>query len=321
MLATFNFAYASDFSLSTMINGLLGGRWSAPWGRGQLGGWDAFRDFLNYFGYVLPALAVLLRFRVGSWLEPRVMVSFLCSGVMLAFMAQSGGRRIIVMMLGSAILTYLCVNRQRLRLRHYVVLAALVFAIVVFLDIMLAQRNVGFGQFSYTRDDFTGLRVDDNFRALGETLRAIPDNADFVGFNFLWFVIVRPVPRIFWPDKPTGWGFDLAHHLGEKGLSMTMSVVGESYMSFGWIGIAIGGLAFGWLASIWNQLLDGDFGIVGTALYGLGAMALFVGIRSLLELVLMSYPILCWYAVDRVLAKSRKTHRSNLAFSLPSDVR
>src|SRR5204862_703489 len=52
-LAMLNYAWAADFSASSMTDGLLGGRWSAPWGRGQLGGWDAFRDFLSNFGFVV----------------------------------------------------------------------------------------------------------------------------------------------------------------------------------------------------------------------------------------------------------------------------
>jgi len=35
-------------------------RWAAPWGRGQLGGWDAFLDHLQYFGYLLPVLTVVI---------------------------------------------------------------------------------------------------------------------------------------------------------------------------------------------------------------------------------------------------------------------
>ena len=74
-------------------------------------------------------------------------------------------------------------------------------------------------------------------------------------------------------------------------------------MSFGWVGIIIGGAVFGFLARYWSQLLETDYGLTGTALYGLGTMALFLGVRSLLELVLMTYPILCWFALDRVLWK------------------
>jgi len=54
----------------------------------------------------------------------------------------------------------------------------------------------------------------------------------------------------------------------------------------------------GWVARKWSQLLDVNYGPTGLALYCLGTMCLFIGVRSMLELVLMSYPILCWWAID-----------------------
>lgn len=314
-LAMFNIVYASNFSLTNVINGLLAGRWSAPWARGQFGGWDAFRDFLNNFGYLVPTFTAVLALQSGSWLNPMVLVGLLLSAIDVAFIAQGGGRRSLVVVIGAATLTWLCAKRRQLRLEHYVIVAAFVFANAVFLDIILNQRNVGFRDFSFEQENFTGLRVDDNFRTLAETLRLIPTEAPFVGFQHLWYVVVRPIPRVFWEGKPVGSGFDLAQHLGERGVALSMSAIGEFYMSFGWTGIVTGGLVFGWLARHWSQVLDTGYGVTGTALYGLGTMALFLGMRSLLELVLMTYPILCWYALDCFFWKwmrrrAKQSHRS-----------
>ncbi len=60
LLGMFNFAYATGFDLSVMFSYLGEQRWAAPWGRAQLGGWDAFLDQMQYFGYVLPSLTALL---------------------------------------------------------------------------------------------------------------------------------------------------------------------------------------------------------------------------------------------------------------------
>jgi oligosaccharide repeat unit polymerase len=302
-LAMFNFALASNFSLTNIIDGLLAGRWSAPWARGQFGGWESFRDFLNNFGYLVPTLTSVLALQSGSWLNPMVLAGLLCSAVDIAFIVQSGSRRLVVVVIGAAILTWLCAKRRELRLKHCVIVALLVLANAVFSDVMLNLRNEGFRGFSIEKENFTALKVDDNFRALAETMRLIPTEAPFVGFHFMWFVVVRPIPRVFWPGKPTGPGFDLTQYLGEKGLTHNVSVIGEFYMSFGWAGIVIGGAVFGWFARHWSQLLERDFGITATALYGLGTMALFLGIRSLLEVILMMYPIICWLALDRFLSK------------------
>jgi hypothetical protein len=308
-LAMLNYAYASDFSLTNIVNGLFADRWSAPWARGYLGGWDAFRDFLNNFGFLLPTFTVLLALRAG-WRNPMTVVALLCSAMNLAFIAQSGGRRLVVFVVGAALLAWICAKRRQLGPKQWVIVGLLVTGTVMGLDIVLAARNTGIRDFSYTGSEFGELHVDDNFRSLGETLRVIPAEAEFVGFHELWYVAVRPIPRIFWAGKPTGPGFDLAEHLGDKGESLSITVIGELYMSFGWIGIAVGGLVLGSLARSWSLLLERIGGAVGTALYGLGTMALFIGVRSLQELVMLSYPILCWYVVDLVLWKFPRRGRA-----------
>ena len=302
-LAMLNYFIASGFNISQIIDGLLTNRWNAPWARERFGGWDAFRDFLTNFGMVLPTLTVILALLEDSWARFPVIVGLVCSAINLAFIAQGGGRRAIVATLGAAALTWLCAKRRQLRPEYYLYIGILTIVSVFVLNIILNQRNEGFEDFSYQKTEFHGLRVDDNFSTLTQTLRVIPAEADFVGFPYLWYVAVRPIPRILWSNKPTSMGFDLAQHLGQKGVALAISIVGETYMGFGWLGIAICGFLFGWLARMWSQLLEHDYGVIGVAIYGLGTMALFIGIRSLLELVLMSYPILCWFAVDRLVWK------------------
>lgn len=305
-LGMLSFAVASGFSLGTMFNGLFAGRFSSPWARGQLGDWDAFRDFLAYFGYSVPTFTVLLAVRSHSWTRPSVVASAFCSAILLAFVVQQGVRRICVVIIGAALLAWLCSKRRQLRSEHYIITAALVALSAVGLDIMLEERNSGFGEYSYSLSKFSGLRVDNNFQTLGDTLRVIPAETDYVGLNFLWYALVRPVPRVLWQGKPTDGGFDLAEHLGANGVALAITFVGEQYIGFGWMGIIVGGVGFGLLARSWSQLLEHDFGIAGSALYALGTMALFLGIRSTLELILMSYPIICWYVLDRVFVRSRR---------------
>jgi hypothetical protein len=88
-LGIVRFAYPSDFNPVTMLTALTQPRWSAPWSRGQLGGWDSFLDHMAYFGYLLPVLTVLLAHHSKS-INPRVIASFILSLVMTAFLAQGG---------------------------------------------------------------------------------------------------------------------------------------------------------------------------------------------------------------------------------------
>jgi hypothetical protein len=54
------FAIPCGFNVAEMIYYVGQERWAAPWARGQLGGWDAFLDHLQYFGYLLPVLTVVV---------------------------------------------------------------------------------------------------------------------------------------------------------------------------------------------------------------------------------------------------------------------
>ena len=61
---------------------------------------------LKYFGYVLPSLTVLLAHREG-WVRPKAIVSTILSIIMVVFLAQEGGRRVIGVIVGAALITWL----------------------------------------------------------------------------------------------------------------------------------------------------------------------------------------------------------------------
>ena len=309
-LAMLNFLAGSSFSPSAMIDGLFAGRFSAPWSRGQLGGWDAFRDFLTYFAHLVPVFTVLLALRTGSWTNFRVLTAMACSLTCIAFISQSGGRRLIVVILGSALITWALVKRRELRPKHYLTVAATVLLVIVGLEIMLQVRDNGFGSLfnGEAETKVSGVHVDNNFYSLGQTLRVIPSEVNFVGFRYLFYILVRPVPRAFWENKPVSPGFDLAEHLGFNTVAISITSPGELYASYGWIGLVLGGCFLGWLARAWSQLIERDCGLAGSAFYAIGAMALFLGLRSLIELILMCYPLVCWYTLDRILWVWVKPH-------------
>lgn len=295
----FNFAYRSDFSIEEMLAGLQARRGWALWNREALGSWNAFGDFLVYFGYVVPTLTIMIALekrRFTSWM---VGAGLACSVIFLAFVAQEGGRRIMGAIIASALMTWICAERARLRMRHILTLLVAVGATLLLLDMQLENRNRGMGNFSYDFDNSRGVRVDDNFLRMGQIIDAIPGTYQYSGFNWLLYVVVRPVPRAIWPEKPVDPGFSLADHLRQKGVTYSSSVVGEWYMGFGWAGVAVGGLCLGFAARTWSQLLEWPLPPSGVGLYGLGLMALIVGLRSLVEVVLMSYPLLCWLVVSR----------------------
>ena len=74
-------------------------------------------------------------------------------------------------------------------------------------------------------------------------IQLIPAEHDYVYSKQLVFAVIRPVPRVFWPSKPVDPGFDLPAIIGMKGVSLSTSILGEWYISYGWIALLIRRLA------------------------------------------------------------------------------
>jgi hypothetical protein len=183
---------------------------------------------------------------------------------------------------------------------------------------MLEYRNVGFGMLVNTGEmtvngpekkqilEEEHLRVDDNFYRLCQIIQLIPNSHGFVYHDYLVYVLVRPVPRILWPEKPVDPGFDLPTALGVEGVSFAYSVIGELYMSLGFIGIALGGLFYGRVSAFARGLLGASSTQGALVIYSIIVMALFSGMRSILELVLVSYVVLAWVGLSQLFIKLRR---------------
>ena len=316
LIGMLNFAVPCDFNVFEMVRYLGQERWAAPWGRGQLGGWDAFLDHLQYFGYLLPVLTVVIGRRVGVR-NPRTVVCIGMSIVMALFLAQSGSRRVIGVVGGMALILWI-LDQRRLRIKHLLTTGLAIAALLLALQFMLEYRNVGLGVLVGKGEIASGrfekrqileeqhLRVDDNFYRLCQIIQLIPQSYGYVYQKYLIYVIVRPVPRVFWPGKPVDAGFDLPTALGVEGVSYSYSVIGELYMSLGFLGIALGGWFYGRVASMATGLLARCTTQGALVIYSIVVMALFSGMRSILELILVSYVVLAWVGLSHLFIRLRR---------------
>src|SRR5687767_628306 len=316
LIGMLNFAVACNFNVFEMVHYLGQERWAAPWGRGQLGGWDAFLDHLQYFGYLLPILTVVISRRSGLR-SPRTLICIVMSIVITLFLAQSGSRRVIGVVAGMALVLWVLDQRQ-LRIKHLFTTIFAIVALLVALQIMLEYRNVGLGALVGNADtslssrrektqilEVQHLRVDDNFYRLCQIIQLIPQTHPFVYQRYLVYVLVRPVPRVFWPEKPVDPGFDLPSALGVEGVSYSYSVIGELYMSLGFIGIGLGGWFYGRVSAFARGLLGRSATQGVLVIYSIIVMALFSGMRSILELILVSYVVLAWVGLAQLFIKLR----------------
>jgi len=212
----------------------------------------------------------------------------------LACTIQGGGRRIVGVIAGSGILMYV-VSGGRRRLRAVVIAIVCIGVLLMALEVVLQNRNRGFGDFAYERAQ--AVDIDDNFLRLCQIIDIIPGAVEYTHFQPIIYAIVRPVPRAIWANKPVDMGFDLASYLGYQDVGFTLSIVGEAYMSWGFAGAIIMGLFMGRLAKMW-QALDRIPTLSAAALYSVICMDIFAGLRSVVELILMFYPVLFWLAAD-----------------------
>jgi hypothetical protein len=309
------FAIPCDFNVFEMVRYLGHERWAVPWGRGQLGGWDAFLDHLQYFGYLLPVLTVVIGRRAGLR-NMRTIICVAMSVVIALFLAQSGSRRVVGVVGGMALILWV-LDQRRLRVKHLLTTVFAILVLLIALQVMLEYRSVGLsvlvgqGEIATGRSEKTQifeekhLRVDDNFYRLCQIIQLIPESYPFVYHRYFIYVIVRPVPRVFWPEKPVDPGFDLPTALGVQGVSFSYSVIGELYMSLGLLGIALGGWFYGRVASTASGLLARCTTQGALVIYSIVVMALFSGMRSILELILVSYVVLAWVGLAHLFIKLR----------------
>lgn len=302
VIAMLRFAIPCNFNVIEMFSYLGENRWAAPWARGQLGGVDSFLDHLQYFGYLLPVLTVIVA-RYTGWVNGRIIICAGMSIIMTLFLMQGGGRRIVGVVFGAAFILWI-LSEKKLRIQHILIIVFGLSMLLILMQLMVEYRAIGYSEI-ITRSDSNEqiferdkLHVDDNFYRFCQIIKFIPESYPYVYHQYIIWILVRPIPRLFWPGKPVDPGFDLPTALGVEGVSYSSSVLGELYMSAGLLGIALGGLLYGRLSSLASRLLimGNTFGAL--VVYSILIMALFAGLRSMLELVLVSYAILAWVGLS-----------------------
>jgi hypothetical protein len=177
--------------------------------------------------------------------------------------------------------------------------------VLTVMQMMLEYRNTGFAALleegtEEHQASYEYLHVDDNFLRFCQVVGFIPELFDYVYHKYVVWILVRPVPRVFWPGKPVDPGFDLTDALGVQGVSYSCSVIGELFISGGLVAIAIGGWLYGRLAGMVTSLLTHGITFGAHVVYAIAMMALFTGLRSMLELVLTSYVALAWIGLSRI---------------------
>jgi oligosaccharide repeat unit polymerase len=303
-----HYLISCGFDLEQVITALGSPRFSAPWMIGRLGDWRTFQYHLTFFGHVVPTLTVILAYQIG-WQQGRTIVGVICSLIVLVFLSSSGSRLEVGSVLGAAIATWLLLQP---RITRRMVIAFFITLAVGFLwiQVMLVMRNQGLAKLfsgEEIRADYAYMVVDDNFYRLTQILDLMPESYPHTNGGQLFYVLVRPIPRVFWAGKPINSGFDFEAAIGAPGdyVSLSYTAMGEFYLDFGYPMILLGGLLYGLIAAMWNRLLAEGRGPARPMLYGLGLLALFAGIRSQQALMVKSFTVITWLVVYKLFVHDR----------------
>lgn len=135
------------------------------------------------------------------------------------------------------------------------------------------------GAFGLWRQVETGM---DTFYQFRRTFDYFPKRSHFLDGYSLYGILVNPIPRAAWPNKPVGFG-KLASILydGNPDSTLGLSLPGELYANFGVAGCLVGMLLFGMLAGLvyrWYARQRGEPGAL--VFYTLITEYMWFGIRG-----------------------------------------
>jgi hypothetical protein len=230
--------------------------------------------------------------------------------IFLVFLAQGGARRLVGATLGAAV-CYWVLDRPKVKFLQIAIAGIAVVGILWVMQVMIYSRNEGFEEGGnsalrialaniemkkFNSDQFDYIRVDDNFYRVANIAMNVPDKHEWIYFDYLYYVIIRPIPRVFWPEKPIDPGYAITL-MSEGGTLLSCTILGELWMSWGYAALAIGGWLLGRAARLNFAFYRSASGSLAPLFYGYMTMWLFVGYRSLLEIVLFTYPLMMWMGI------------------------
>lgn len=290
-----------DFDLIALIEGMIGPRFSEPWTRGRLGGWNSLLTELGLLRYIIPPLAGVMWNRRRSYAGWQMFIAIAIFALTLFHGFSGGTRNIFVAYIATFLMGYL-LTLPKITFRNVVIPIVLSVLIIGYGSYhMLEFRTMGLRQYIETeayndesrRDT---LAVDYNLSSMGPLVEAMPANHPFLGMEIITWSIVRPIPRVFYPSKPEGLSVSIEDIVGAEGWTVAVTYLGEAYMMAGWFGVIGTSVFLGALAAWWNRMAmrqQSDYALV---VYALGFFAAGITMRSLFWLTTAMLPVLALIA-------------------------
>ena len=151
---------------------------------------------------------------------------------------------------------------QRISKKAYILVGAIAFAFFVMSQIHTHHRNQSFRNIGLDDINLTEVGGNPMFSESLAGFAAIPNRGffmnDFPGHGLVmalpdtfWRFAIHPIPRALWHNKPIDplweWYNTIVAGTGTAGTTISKGLVGSWFFRYGWGGLIVGAVFFGWL--------------------------------------------------------------------------
>jgi hypothetical protein len=292
---------AVDFDIPEAIRQMLLPRFSQSWSRGQYGDAAALLYEVGALISLIPPMAGLIfaRARQYSPAQKAVVVIVLAFTAFYGF--SSGTRSTYVVYILTFTGIYF-ITKQQLNLRHVLIFGTIMAALLfVGIILMFQFRTVGLGELSSVGEPGS-LFIDMNLVNISRLTDKFPNVYEYSGLEIPMTALIRPIPRVLWPEKPTGLSVPIETALGvqAEGLTVSCTYVGEAYMAGGLLAVLTISLVFGAAAEMWNRVGLTSNQQFNQILYVSGFLCAAIGMRSMLAITPLMLPTIALWIFGKL---------------------
>jgi oligosaccharide repeat unit polymerase len=289
-----------NFDVFEMFRQMTLPRFAQSWGRGKYGDAYALLAELGALLYLIPPIAGLIYARRNEFgiIKTSIVTVVLLVTVYYAF--SSGTRNILAVYAFTFFGAYY-LNKPDIKSWKVAVQGAVVLLLLLIVtSYMLAFRNVGIDNFSFSDRPPDTIYIDRNMVVLSQVTDAFPAVYDFLGLEIPFNALVRPIPRALWPEKPEGLSVPIESVVGVGQSTVSSTFIGEAYMMGGMLGVAFVAMLFGAAAQMWNGVRQNQNSAFSQLLYASGFFCAAISMRSMLWTTVTMLPTLALWLYGRL---------------------
>ena len=301
LLGYLHILLAVNFDPFEMLRQMALPRFAQSWSRGAYGDAYSLLYELGMLISLIPPISGLIYARAQEFNFVQKLVVTAVLALTLWYGFASGTRNVLATYLITLVGAYLLVKPGISTLQAILVGVLSFVVLFVASTYMLEFRKIGIGNYSFADSQFEGVFIDHNIVNVSRLTTVFPIEYEFLGFEIPYNALVRPVPRVLWPDKPEGLSISIEQALGARGsVTLSCTFVGEAYMAGGLIGVLIFGLMLGAAAALWNRVGEDLSSPIRQLIYVSGFVCASIAMRSMLSMVPLMLPTLALWIYGRV---------------------